>query len=1059
MALDDTDFSVHISNHLDERPYRCGYCEYSGYQRCKIQQHLGSSHPDKEEIILDNKESSGERLKVKQTMLVDFDPQIVLGRIEKSTLNKNQIGPGVWKIESEKTGKQKLTDALSAKAAAEETLSDKKDSPSKPQKKIENLFSLLSRDQKKAVPSSDSKENAGTVSGTSSNVSSATISNVRSSLSSPKFETTANSDSKMEVDGENDDQKDDSTEINYAKRPSSPQMKTVSSENESQKNDSSENISEKRPSSTKFKTVSFTIPSPVKSAAFKTVSIKVPSPIKLGKSLDKSGDSDARDEGSNDIELPKFTGNTLVYGEETVQSDKQSLEWTDKSKDKGKSDSEINTVDTIDNHEMNKVNVLHNDQSDSDSKTEQDEQNEPKTDNKEQIKSGEQEIKKQGIRPSDINIGEMDKTVNNGVNEEMESIDQVVNSQNDLSLEEENLNNSTNKLVLASNAYDGEPSESDSSSELLSQKYNSTCVSEYCDNTGEPQSTLYEEARAETLVNKEFDSPGNVVCQDGINIEDGSLVERDAEPVETEAFQASKNEKGIEEQEEVGDLQTNKFNQENECSKENTQSERELNADSETKDKTSKNNNVQGGNETIQETKNTEHVKGEDYICIESQGFEVFDESQAFVELDNAGLNSDNEMQNIQQISESQPFDCGRENVKELSDILEEDMDQTTNEVCDKKDEHAFGNDEDNEKQDENGIESLRCHSDNDFRSPTVASEIEDISDIWGSRHDSVDGDFKELNSDATSSSKGNASSLESNDNRTNSSIALLKEDKSKVSEIECLGKSTMSVTVSATSISKGAESTEEDSHEDILSKIDSVLLDSESNDKTPSELNAFGPELEVSEKPTKNNPDVDVSDPELDMLEQPVEIRTDIDKADIELDKLEQHTKINTAINKSDPALDILEQPTEIKTDIDNTDTALDNSEQPKEINTALDKCEPEVDNSEQFGKINAAVDKSYTKLDNSEPVEINTDVDKSKSALDNSEQPTEINTDVDKSDPELENTKQPTQINTNIDKSDMELCNSEQTTEISTDVDQSDNSTADCDQTNTSKERECID
>lgn len=88
MAVDDLDFSNHISDHLDERPYHCGHCDYSSYVKKNIQSHLAAVHPEKEEIILDKRQATGEKPKMPQTMLVNFDPQITLERIDSVSANK-----------------------------------------------------------------------------------------------------------------------------------------------------------------------------------------------------------------------------------------------------------------------------------------------------------------------------------------------------------------------------------------------------------------------------------------------------------------------------------------------------------------------------------------------------------------------------------------------------------------------------------------------------------------------------------------------------------------------------------------------------------------------------------------------------------------------------------------------------------------------------------------------------------------------------------------------------------------------------------------------------------
>ena len=105
MAIDDLDFSTHIASHLDERPFECGYCDYSSYQRKNILVHITGCHPEEPELVLDNRDKMGNggKLKVKQTLLVDFDPQIILKRIDDR----------VPKMESERErGPLKLTLSL-----------------------------------------------------------------------------------------------------------------------------------------------------------------------------------------------------------------------------------------------------------------------------------------------------------------------------------------------------------------------------------------------------------------------------------------------------------------------------------------------------------------------------------------------------------------------------------------------------------------------------------------------------------------------------------------------------------------------------------------------------------------------------------------------------------------------------------------------------------------------------------------------------------------------------------------------------------------------------------
>ena len=105
MAIDDLDFSTHIASHLDERPFECGYCDYSSYQRKNILVHITGCHPEEPELVLDNRDrmGNGGKLKVKQTLLVDFDPQVILKRIDDT----------VPKMESERErGPLKLTLSL-----------------------------------------------------------------------------------------------------------------------------------------------------------------------------------------------------------------------------------------------------------------------------------------------------------------------------------------------------------------------------------------------------------------------------------------------------------------------------------------------------------------------------------------------------------------------------------------------------------------------------------------------------------------------------------------------------------------------------------------------------------------------------------------------------------------------------------------------------------------------------------------------------------------------------------------------------------------------------------
>ena len=718
MAIDDTDFSVHITTHLDERPFQCGYCEFSGFIKSSIQKHLANYHPGKEEIILDYKGPAGERIKVKQTMLVDFDPQINVEKIEKSSLNISQIRPGTWKIEREKIVEKKITDAASAETVAKETL-DKTDT-SKHQKKIEKLFSLQSKDQRKAIAASDSKEITRP------------YANVKPILSSPDSESVAHTEAQIdeESDTENiitenrseirtsspplkmaasehknnasteniskdmvasqllktipreiENRNNNSNKNNSEVMLSSTPLKSVPKEKENKKNEKRETKDEKRHSPI-CKTVSVKVPSPVKSSETKTVRLQIPSPIKDSKSVDEPFED--QDTGDIDMELPMFTGNTLVYGEERSQTENYMH---------------------VDNYGKGKT----------DDKTTQEKQNSTKTG------------KEKGLVEQEIKTG-------NDENQPGILRDENRNGAMNIKI--------TDQDIQSTNADNGNVNASDMNNEQQSQK---SSISS--DISGGETSVSLEETLAKVTpkdsarasVNEENGFHGNVVSKNSLKNGDRSYEENITEQMETESIKESKTENEKEKQIDVCGLQTCK-DQENDCSKEiekrDVDSNREMELDS------SKTSKLQDNIKHIEEQKFNESDKGKGTTNNASQGFEVFDESEAVSESEIAEHGNDI-IQNVRQISESQPFVYDGEIDKETNEPRNEEMDYTK-ELCGKKDEHYFGKEKnDDKKLDESDIETLRCHPFNDEVSKTVSDELEldDINDIAPSRNDTVDGD------------------------------------------------------------------------------------------------------------------------------------------------------------------------------------------------------------------------------------------------------------------------------------------------------------------------------
>lgn len=830
MATDDTDFSVHIANHLDERPFQCGYCEYSGYMKCVLQKHHASVHPGKEEMIF---ESAGERIKGKQTMLVDFDPQIKLENIDKSVLSGNKTRQGTWKIEHEE-----IVEQIMAVAASDQVMTEEAPMP---QKKIENLFSLQSKEQKKSLPASDLK-----LSSSSANIGSvSTLSvNVNPISSFPESETAANTKAQIDGESENENMITDGTEDRSGFLTSSPLLKTIISENrnntsaensskampasqllktianeiencnnnndennskvmlplqqlqsgpkenKNQKNEKSEIGGEKRHSSN-CKTVSVKIPSPVKSGETKTVRLQIPSPMKNSKLVDKS----PQEQGTDDIDmdLPMFTGNTLVYREETSQT-------------------ELNMP--VDNN------------------GEDDPDNKPKLDKQISIKA----VKEN----SDILEQEKKKDSDK---------DQPRHSRNG---EEKKKIISVKKDTLYCDAEKDNVGESDKNNELESQKLKmSIDVSE-----GDTSVILNEKQvrlPAISPVDDESEFLGNVLSNNCLKNEDNSHKENITEQMETESIEGLKTGNTGEKQIEVYDFQTCDY-QENGSSKEFENHNRDSNQGVE--QELSKTSILQDEVIHIEERKVNESDKGLGTTNNASQGFEVFDESEALVEPE-IDEHSNDEIQNVGQISGSQPFDYGGEINKESDQTPNEEIDHTMENSCGKKDEKYFGTDLiDNEKRDESGIETLRCHQDDPSVSKFVAEELDltDISNIVPSRHDTVDGDHEKMNF-ATSDYKDNSSDSDSIVKQTKDSM--LEQDKSDVHEIERTDHCFDPVIPQTTSISNNAENNAEESHDDILSKIDSVLFESKDSDKIQSELNVGDKEFDLKDQqsePTVND-------------------------------------------------------------------------------------------------------------------------------------------------------------------------------------------------------------
>ena len=404
MAIDDADFSVHIATHLDERPYKCGYCEFSGFTRSGIKSHQIFHHPDKEELISDNTPATGEMVKVKQTMLVNFDPQIKLQKIEMSSLMKNQIRPGTWKLEREEMVKVGNMDTMSGQTMTKKN-KGKTDSP-KVQMKIDKLFSLQSKAQKKLLSFSDSKDTASSLS--KANIEKDYSSNADEIPDKERGDTTEvqrdiESETEIIVDDSLEDRSDiinpspemkesvdeghntnnNSTERSSENMDTSPPLNAITGEKDIQKNEKNETANEKR--SPNFKSVSVKIPSPVKSGEFKTVRFKVPFSMTRDKSVDRSLDNQGtnnkeiedtdmdkemedndidKETEDNDLDLPRFTGSNLVYGDETPRTeinitvDNDDTVKTDDTRKKEKQNStetgkDINEIDgvSIDNNE------------------------------------------------------------------------------------------------------------------------------------------------------------------------------------------------------------------------------------------------------------------------------------------------------------------------------------------------------------------------------------------------------------------------------------------------------------------------------------------------------------------------------------------------------------------------------------------------------------------------------------------------------------------------------------------------------------------------------------
>ena len=395
MAIDDADFSVHIATHLDERPYKCGYCEFSGFTRSGIKSHQIFHHPDKEELISDNTPATGEMVKVKQTMLVNFDPQIKLQKIEMSSLMKNQIRPGTWKLEREEMVKVGNMDTMSGQTMTKKN-KGKTDSP-KVQMKIDKLFSLQSKAQKKLLSFSDSKDTASSLS--KANIEKDYSSNANEIPDKERGDTTeVQRDIESETEIINDDSLEDRSDIinpspemkesvdeghntnnNSTERSSenmdtSPPLNVIAGEKDTQKNEKNETASEKR--SPNFKSVSVKIPSPAKSGEFKTVRFKVPFSMTRDKSVDRSLDNQGtninkeiedndmdKETEDNDLDLPRFTGSNLVYGDEMPDTeinltvDNEDTAETDDSRKKEKQNS---TETGKDENEIDDIAIANN---------------------------------------------------------------------------------------------------------------------------------------------------------------------------------------------------------------------------------------------------------------------------------------------------------------------------------------------------------------------------------------------------------------------------------------------------------------------------------------------------------------------------------------------------------------------------------------------------------------------------------------------------------------------------------------------------------------------------
>lgn len=79
IASDNTDFSNHISSHLEMRRLKCGYCQFSDHLRKQILVHLRNEHPGQPECVTN---VSLQNATAARYQLVNFDPQVVLKRLD-----------------------------------------------------------------------------------------------------------------------------------------------------------------------------------------------------------------------------------------------------------------------------------------------------------------------------------------------------------------------------------------------------------------------------------------------------------------------------------------------------------------------------------------------------------------------------------------------------------------------------------------------------------------------------------------------------------------------------------------------------------------------------------------------------------------------------------------------------------------------------------------------------------------------------------------------------------------------------------------------------------------